>query len=319
MLKAFFYFIILRKVKFMIVKISICGLGNTGAEIAFSLLQERNFTFHINCMDPSDAIMGNYIDLKHAAVLSKHQLSLNNQTDLTAADIVFHTAGANIPKGGDRNDVLKLSAKITNNIFEKLSFTKQALIIVVANPVEPICNIIYKHQKDSVQICGTGTLLDQLRLNYNIAHHTNKSLKDIHSLVIGEHGSNMVPLWSQSFMNENALLDILDASSLEACLEKTKNAAHQIKLYNGHTKYGVSHCATHLMYAWLNTTATKTVCSTIQSNYYQQISKTHFCLSVPVNIGNKKIEPYALEMSVQEQKSFREAAQKIALLTEKCM
>mgnify|MGYP000330186645 CR=1 FL=1 len=315
MLRAFFYFIILRKVSAMIVKISICGLGNTGAEIVFSLLQERDFIFHINCMDPSEDIMGNYIDLNHAAILSNHQLLLNQEKEFAEADIVFHTAGANIPKGDDRNDVLKLSAAITSSLFEKISFAKQALVIVVANPVEPICNLIYKLQKDRVQICGTGTLLDQLRLNFYIAQHS-KITRRVNTLVIGEHGSNMVPIWSQSFIENQALLETLPSHTLKKCIEDTKNAAHQIKRYNGHTKYGVSYCATHLMYAWLDTTTKKSVCSTLQNDYYKQLSNTKYCISMPVKIGNKKIEPYPVRMTSEEEQNFREAAQKIKLLTQ---
>lgn len=303
----------------MVVNVSICGLGNTGAEIAFALLQEREIVFHINCMDPSEAIMGNYIDLQHALALSHHTLSLNDRKSFSASEIIFHTAGANIPKGGDRNDVLRLSAEITTTIFENVNFDTEALVIVVANPVEPICNIIHKLQQNKLQICGTGTLLDQFRLNSYISQHSQYNPQDIQTLVIGEHGSHMVPIWSQSFVKGEKLQQYFSKAALENFVKETKNAARSIKHYNKHTKFGVSYCAVNLMYAWLNNTISSTVCSTLQDDYYQKISATKYCLSIPVKMGKRKIHPYPLEMSLDEQNSFREAAQKIDLLRQESL
>lgn len=303
----------------MIVQVSICGLGNTGAEIAFALLQERKVIFHINCMDPSEDISGNYIDLSHALALSHHKISLNDKVRFKNSEIIFHTAGANIPKGGDRNDVLKLSAAITNTLFEGIHFATQALVVVVANPVEPICNIILKHQKDRVQICGTGTLLDQFRLNSYISKNSHCNPQDVKSLVLGEHGSDMVPIWSQSYIHKKKFHEILSTALLEKCIEETKNAAHSIKTYNGHTKYGVSYCALYLMYAWLNEETTTTVCSTPQDNYYQHISNTKGCISIPVKIGARKIVAFPVKMNQIEEQHFRDAANKINNLTRKCI
>lgn len=69
------------------------------------------------------------------------------------------------------------------------------IVICVSNPNELNVEIFARHL-DRKRIIGMGAYLDSLRFRKEIAKEFGLRPQKVHGFMIGEHGSNMVPLWS---------------------------------------------------------------------------------------------------------------------------
>ena len=69
------------------------------------------------------------------------------------------------------------------------------IVICVSNPHELVVEIFARHL-DRKRVIGIGAYLDSLRFRKEIAKDTGVRRQNVHGFMIGEHGNNMVPIWS---------------------------------------------------------------------------------------------------------------------------
>ena len=75
-------------------KITLVGLGNAGRAVVGMLLATRG-RFDINIQDPSEAIEGTILDLKHAAGTNgRNRIFWNDREQFESSDFVVHTPPA---------------------------------------------------------------------------------------------------------------------------------------------------------------------------------------------------------------------------------
>ncbi len=230
--------------------ISITGLGNVGTTIVNRLLSiPTEHSYCINIIDPSDTIEGSFLDLEHAANIRKqHGLKLNDFSLFEQSDVIFHTAGSNVPLGANRLSIARDSIDITYDIFQGYQFKKDLQIIVISNPVDVISYYTWKASGIAPQnVIGTGTFLDTIRFEDALAKQFNTSRRKISSLMIGEHGRSVVPLISHSDVDGINIEEF--PKHLNRAIWDTVDAAKRICLTQGATKYGVSACAIRIFEA----------------------------------------------------------------------
>lgn len=81
-----------------------------------------------------------------------------------------------------------------------------ATILVVSNPVDILTQLaIESGIVASSQVLGLGTVLDTCRFRSLLADHFGVGARDVHALILGEHGDSMVPIWSSATVNGIAL------------------------------------------------------------------------------------------------------------------
>src|SRR5438105_8680691 len=130
------------------------------------------------------------------------------------------TAGVNEKGGGaiDRSDplgrlrLLKANAAIYHDIVPKIHLAApDALILVVSDPPDPLADVVrvLGHER----VLSTETFLDTLRFRFHLARHLNKSAPDVEALVLGEHGTSSVFLWSSARAGGRKVLDLLAENS----------------------------------------------------------------------------------------------------------
>ena len=186
-------------------KIGIIGTGAVGTACAFATVM-RGCASELVLLDRDrKRALGVVTDLQYGAVLSPAvTLIEGDYPDLTGADLVMITAGVNERAGGatDRSDpsgrlrLLDANATVYRDIVPRLlKAAPEAMILVVTDPPDPLADLT-RQLGGHDRVLSTGTYLDSLRFQFHLAKRLEVSPASVEALVIGEHGTSEVFLWS---------------------------------------------------------------------------------------------------------------------------
>src|SRR5438067_878792 len=134
------------------------------------------------------------------------------------------TAGVNEKTGGatDRNDpagrlrLLDTNVDVYKDIVPRLrSVAPEALALVVTDPPDPLADVVRMLGHD--RVLSTGTSLDSLRFRFHLARRLAVSPAYVDAMILGEHGTTEVFLWSSARVGGTPLSKLLgSAEKLEA-------------------------------------------------------------------------------------------------------
>jgi L-lactate dehydrogenase len=186
-------------------KIGIIGTGAVGTACAFATVM-RGCASELVLLDRDrKRALGVVTDLQYGAVLSPAvTLIEGDYPDLTGADLVMITAGINERAGGatDRRDpsgrlrLLDANATVYRDIVPRLlKAAPEAMILVVTDPPDPLADLA-RQLGGHDRVLSTGTYLDSLRFQLHLAKRLEVSPASVEAMVIGEHGTSEVFLWS---------------------------------------------------------------------------------------------------------------------------
>lgn len=186
-------------------KIGIIGMGAVGTACAFAVAM-RGCASELVLLDlDRKRARGVVTDLQYGAVLSPAvRLIEGDYPELNGADLVMITAGVNERVGGatDRSDpsgrlrLLVANAAIYRDILPRLlKAAPEAMILVVTDPPDPLADLT-RELGGHDQVLSTGTYLDSLRFQFHLAKRLEVSPASVEAMVIGEHGTSEVFLWS---------------------------------------------------------------------------------------------------------------------------
>lgn len=292
------------------INITIVGLGNVGTAIAFLLLQESKYSYHINIIikNKHKDRSGRILDLENAVYHKNHRIILNDQQLFKEADYIFHTAGGIIPLGAGRDIALDMSRQIVDDVYGKVTFSKTPFIINVANPVELTCQYLLKVLGNDFlyKIIGTGTLLDQLRFEGFLAKRLGVEVGEFHCPIIGEHGPGLI--WLRQYSTLPSIE--IDENIFSECIKHTINAANTIKATEGHTKYGVAACAVNIFNNILHEKKQPFVACIHTNDYYNNLSEYKGFLGLPLLIKDQKIHIINMDLTEEQKKTLRSVGNK---------
>ncbi len=291
---------------FLISTISIIGLGETGSLIA-SLINQRRKDLSINIMDPSDNNEGKLLDLKHAAVPQNNKIELNNIDLLSKSQIIFYTAGLRGEPGENRNKRAFDNLSIIEDVFEDTVLMESALIISISNPVEAIAQWIHETTNEKIKILSTGTLLDTFRLKNILSNYFHAPLSSIETMVIGEHGSKMFPVWSQTKIRGKNIYSLTSEEQLEEFTQELKACATQIRKTEKATKYGVAQAAILLADHFFSQDEVILTCTFHAKNF---INKDIF-VNWPCHIRKQDVTPARIKLNPKEKNLWKSAVESI--------
>lgn len=222
-------------------KISLVGLGNAGRAVVGMLLATRG-KFDINIQDPSEAIEGSILDLKHAAGTNgKNRIFWNDRTQFENADFIVHTAGGQIHDGGDRMAVSGASIEMARKVFEGVKFRSEPFILVVANPIDVVAYFVQKFTGFSPEkIIGIGTATDSARLQYSIAEFLDLKMEQVSTMVLGEHGMHLVPIWSHTTAAGKSIDGLIDDANRTVLREHIIHSPEKIRTATSASVFPVS-------------------------------------------------------------------------------
>jgi L-lactate dehydrogenase len=186
-------------------KIGIIGAGAVGTACAFAVVM-RGCASELVLLDlDRRRARGVVSDLQYGAALSQAvTLIEGDYHDFADADLVMITAGVNERAGGatDRGDptgrlrLLDTNAKVYREIVPRLvKAAPEAVILVVTDPPDPLADLT-RQLAGHNRVLSTGTYLDTLRFQFHLAKRLEVSHASVRAMVIGEHGTSEVFLWS---------------------------------------------------------------------------------------------------------------------------
>jgi malate dehydrogenase len=178
--------------------ISIIGAGKVGSAIGF-LSASTSLDDIVLVNRNKNKAMGEALDIVN--VVPK-----NSTISVTGTDDYENIAGSQVVvitvNAGkivtDRSDLIQYNVPIIKDISKKIErYASNAKVIVITNPVDVITYCILQESGlPTKNVIGMGSSLDSDRFRYAISKtlHTNQS--GIESIVLGEHGNSMVPIFS---------------------------------------------------------------------------------------------------------------------------
>ena len=230
-------------------KISVIGAGFVGSATVFALM-DSGLASEIVLVDINrEKAKGEILDLAPGAAFVKPVNLIEGDAEATKdSDIIIITAGANQRTGETRLDLVKRNVEIFKNLVPPIAaYSPNAILLVVANPVDILTYITYKLSGfPKNRVIGSGTVLDSSRLRYALSEEFDIDARNVHAYIIGEHGDTEFPIWSSAHIGNMSISEYcrrekLDTHELEEKIhQKVKNAAYEIIRAKGYTNYAIA-------------------------------------------------------------------------------
>ena len=200
-------------------KVGVIGAGAVGAATVLSLIERGGMCREIVLVDRTAArAAGVAADMRYGAPLSPVvDVRAGGYQDLVDAAVVVIAAGVNEKAGGatDRSDtqgrlrLLETNAKVYADIVPRVvSVAPQAVLMVVTDPPDPLADLT-RHLAGHDRVFSTGTLIDSLRFRVHLADRLRVRPLDVQAMVVGEHGTSEVLLWSSATVGGIPVLELL--------------------------------------------------------------------------------------------------------------
>ena len=210
-------------------KVGIIGVGAVGTSCAKAMLLRGSCHEIVLIERDDDAAQlrakGVAADLSHGAVLlPPARIRPGTYEDLRDASVIIITAGINERTGEaiDRNDprgrllLLPQNANIYREIVPRIvAVNTDAIILVVTGPPDPLADVA-RRLAPSNPVISSGTFLDTLRFRLQLAQWIGCHPSSVEAMVIGEHGTSQVYVWSSARVGSEPVLAHLERVTLEA-------------------------------------------------------------------------------------------------------
>jgi len=296
-------------------KVGIVGVGAVGATAAYTLSMMGTCHEIVLFDIASGMAKGKAIDIAQASYYAPQGTIVNavdNLEEMKNCNIVVITAG--VPRKGDmtRADLLLINAKIIKDVITKIQENSpKAIVICVSNPLDVMTYVISKITKwDRNRIIGMAGALDGSRMAYQIQKKTGYSAKQTGSLVIGDHGENMIPMPQNISVGDIPLTQLVSHKDMEDIIERTKNGGAEIVKHLGTSGYyGPGRAIAHMVEAILNDSKTIVPSSVILNGEY---GYKDVAVGVPVVLGSNGVESIIeLELNNDIKEKFQQSVESI--------
>jgi L-lactate dehydrogenase len=179
-------------------------------------------------------------DLSHGELLCPPtRVRHGGYEDMVDASVIIITAGINEKTGNaiDREDnrgrllLLPKNAEIYHDIIPRIArIAPKAPILVVTDPPDALADIA-RTLTDTNPVLSSGTFLDSLRFRFQLAQRLRCHASSVEALVIGEHGTSQVYVWSSARVGGVPVLEHVARHGWDTASFKTE-VQHAVKYAN---------------------------------------------------------------------------------------
>jgi L-lactate dehydrogenase len=212
-------------------KVGIIGVGNVGTACAKAMLL-RGCCHEIVLLDLDERrARGVATDLSHGELLCPPtRIRAGGYEDLSDAAVVVVTAGINeqAGKATDREDtlgrlrLLEPNARAYREIVPQIiAVAPEAPILVVTDPPDPLADVA-RGLTSTNPVLSAGTLLDTLRFRLQVGRRLGCHPSSVEALVVGEHGTSQVYLWSSARIGGVPVLDLATRQGRDVAAFRTE-------------------------------------------------------------------------------------------------
>jgi malate dehydrogenase len=219
-------------------KVTVVGAGNVGATLAAWIA--TNELADVVLVDVVNGVpQGKALDLLEAGPMLNFDVKItgaNNYEETAGSDLVVITAG--VPRKKDpvtgkfpsRDDLVKTNEKIVGDVTrEVVKYSPNTILVIVSNPLDAMCHVA-KHVSGfpRERVIGQAGALDTARYKTFIAEALGVSVRDVHGLVLGGHGDDMVPLPRHTSVAGIPVRELLAEDKLQAIIDRTRKGGGEI-------------------------------------------------------------------------------------------
>ncbi len=296
-------------------KVSIIGAGNVGASAAQRMMEKS--LADVVLFDIIEGVpQGKALDISEAAPISGADIRVigtNNYDDTRGSDIVVITAGLARKPGMTRKDLLEKNAGIVKEVTkEVVKRSPDSILIIVTNPMDLMAYLswtISGFQKH--RVLGMGGALDSARFQCFISNELKVSVENVHAFVLGGHGDLMVPLPRFSTVAGIPITEMMDKSTIDKIVERTKFGGAEIVelLKTGSAYVAPAAAITEMAEAILRDKKKIIPCAAYLEGEY---GVKDLFVGVPVRLGSRGAEKVIeIKLSDEERESFLKSVDRV--------
>jgi malate dehydrogenase len=215
-------------------KISIIGAGNVGETAAhWAAAKELGDIVLVDIPEVEGMPQGKALDLYQASPVEGFDAKITGATTYeptAGSDVVIVTAGVPRKPGMSRDDLISINTGIVKKVAENVArHSPSAVMIVVSNPLDAMVYVAWKASGfPTKRILGQAGVLDAARFCSFLAAEIGCSVEDVHALLLGGHGDDMVPLIRYAFAGGIPVSQLIPAKRLEEIVKRTRNGGAEI-------------------------------------------------------------------------------------------
>jgi malate dehydrogenase len=296
-------------------KIALIGAGQIGGNLALLVAQKE--LGDVVLYDVVEGIpQGKALDIMQSRAADGHDariIGTNRYDEVAGADVVIVTAGVPRKPGMSREDLLGVNIKImrdvATNVKEKCP---GAFVIVISNPLDAM---VYAMKQitgfDKSRVVGMAGVLDSSRFRLFVAEELNVSIADVHALVLGGHGDDMVPITRMCSVGGIPLDKMLSKDRLDAIVDRTRKGGGEIValLKTGSAFYAPATSAIAMAESYLKDKRRVLPCAAFLEGEY---GVNGYYMGVPATIGAKGVEKvHQLDLTPEEKAMFDKSFQSV--------
>jgi len=215
-------------------RITVIGAGNVGATVAHEIARQ-DLAKEVVLFDVREGIAeGKSLDIWETSSIlhfdSRVTGATNDYEKTKNSSVIIVTAGIPRRPGMSRDDLIKTNAIIVKEVTQNaVKYSPEAIIIVVSNPLDTMTYAAYQAANvDPRRVFGMAGLLDSGRYKAFLSEALKVSPQNIHGLILGSHGDNMVPLKRYTSVAGIPVTDMLPDNQLDAIIERTRKGGGEL-------------------------------------------------------------------------------------------
>ena len=301
-------------------KLGIIGAGNVGCACALAAATRGSAREIVLVNRTRKTAQAVATDIRYGTPLGPRvDIRDGDYGDLAGCGVVMITSGINEKTGGatDRNDkegrlkLLDKNAAIYRDIVPRIvEAAPHAVLLTVTDPPDPLADVA-REAAGHGKVMSAGTFLDSQRFRIHLASHFGVSPAEVDAMVIGDHGTSQVFVWSAARVGGVPVAKLLkdrgeDAAAMHAQLEKDVRYAN-ITIIEGHdaSQYGIGIVSARIAEMILNDERATIPVGSLQKQY-------GVTLSLPSVVGRGGVEAVlAPELSATEREGLEKSAESL--------
>jgi malate dehydrogenase len=236
-------------------------------------------------------------------------LGTNGYDETEGSDVVVITAGKPRSPGMSRDDLVTTNEAIVGSVTKEIvKRSKDAIIVVVSNPLDAMCHVAKAHSRfKKERVFGMAGILDTARFSAFIAWETGASVKDVTAMVMGGHGDQMVPVVSATTVGGVPLDQLAPKSRIDRMVARTRTGGGElVNLLGTSAWYAPGAAAAQMVDAIMLDEKRVLPCTAYLEGEY---GVRGLYMGVPVKIGAGGIEEIVrLKLTAEEKRMFKESA-----------
>ncbi len=296
-------------------KVVLVGTGAVGTAYAYSLVNQGFITELVLIDANEEKAIGEAMDLVHGMAFapSNMEVRAGGYDECKDAQIVVITAGANQKPGETRLQLVERNAAIMRSIIADVKNSGfNGIVVVASNPVDIMSHVAAK--ASGLRVIGSGTTLDTARFKNLLGEYLEVDPRNVHAVMIGEHGDSELPVYSQASIGTENLDKVLerrnnpkDREELENIYQSVRKAAYEIINRKGVTNFGIGMALARITKAILNNEHSILTVSCPLNGLYGQ---DDIYMSVPAIVNRDGVkEIIEIDLNEKEKEMFEKSAQ----------